>query len=36
MKRLITFIKRVIQFRSISTAFWLDAYDNYTPTHGGK
>jgi len=36
MKRIAIFIKRAIQFRSISTAFWLDSYDNHIPTHGGK
>lgn len=36
MKRIATFIKRVIQFRSFSTAYWLDSYDNFKPTHGGK
>lgn len=36
MKRLFTFIKRAIVFRSISSAWFLDRYDNFTPTHGGK
>lgn len=34
MKRIAIFIKRAIQFRSISSAWFLDQYDNFTPTHG--
>ena len=34
MKRIVLFIKRAFKFRSLSTAYWLDSYDNFTPTHG--
>lgn len=33
-RRIAIFIKRAIQFRSISSALWLDAYDQFTPKHG--
>jgi hypothetical protein len=33
MKRIATFIKRAFAFHSISSAWWLDQYDNFKPKH---
>jgi hypothetical protein len=34
--RLIRFISSCIRLRSVSLALWVRAYEDYTPTHGGK
>jgi len=34
MKRIATFIRRAIAFRSISSAWWLDRYESFKTTHG--
>lgn len=31
MKRLFLFIRRAIAWRSISSAWWVDRYENHTP-----
>ena len=36
MKRIALFIYRVFKLRSVSLALWADAYESFTPTHGGK
>jgi len=32
--RAIRFIYRAIQHWSIASAIWIDAYENFKPTHG--
>jgi len=34
MKRLFLLIYRTCKFRSYSSAKWMQAYDDFTPTHG--
>ena len=34
MKRLALILYRACKFRSISTAMWIDQYENFTPKHG--
>ncbi len=34
--RLIRFITKAIQLRSISLALWVMEYEDFKPTHGGK
>ena len=34
--RLIRFISSCIRLRSISLALWVDSYENFKTTHGGK
>lgn len=34
--RFIRLIVLTLRLRSISLALWVDEYDNFQPTHGGK
>lgn len=34
MKRAIRFLVTAIRLRSISSALWVDAYENFIPKHG--
>jgi hypothetical protein len=36
VKRAFLLVYRAIKFRSISSAYWVDAYESFKPTHGGK